>query len=53
MMFLKGDGGGFDEDADSGDDDGDGSEKMGEECVVAGLEALEAVVAKEVTLPRW
>lgn len=52
MMFRNGDDGGCEEDADSGDEDGEGSENIGEEWLVVGLEALDAVVAIEVTLPR-
>ena len=51
-MFLKGDKGGFDEDADSGDDEGEGSLNKGEEWLVVGEEAEEVVVAMDVTLPR-
>lgn len=50
-MFRNGEGGGCEEDADSGEEEGEGSEKSGEECVVVGLEADDAVVAIEVILP--
>ena len=50
-MALKADKGGFDE-ADSGEEDGDGSVNNGEEWDVAGDEAVDSV-AMEVMLPRW
>jgi hypothetical protein len=49
-MPLKIDKGGLEE-ADSGEDDGEGSVNSGEECVVAGDDAVDAVV-REVVLPR-
>jgi hypothetical protein len=52
MLCLNGDRGGSEEEADSGEDDGDGSENRGEEWFVAG-EEVESVVAMEVMLPRW
>lgn len=51
MMCLNGDKGGFGE-ADSGEDEGEGSVNIGEECVVVGEDAVDSV-AMEVTLPRW
>lgn len=53
-MFLNGKIGRLD-DADSGEDDGEGSGIKGEsnvECVVAGEDPVDAVVM-EVTLSRW
>jgi hypothetical protein len=44
------DSGGFEE-ADSGEDDGEGSVNKGEECVVVGDDAVDAVV-REAILPR-
>ena len=43
--------GGFVE-ADSGEEEGEGSVNIGEECVVVGDEVVDAVF-REVTLPRW
>ena len=50
IVPLKCDKGGFEE-ADSGEDAGEGSVKTGEECVVAGEETVDSVV-NELMLPR-
>ena len=50
MLSLKIDKGGFEE-ADSGEEEGEGSVNRGEEWVVVGDEAVDAVV-RDVTLPR-
>ena len=52
MMLRKGDKGGCEEDADSGEDEWEESVNRGEDWLVVGDEA-EEVEAMEVTLPLW
>ena len=51
-MLPNGERGGLEEEADSGEDEGEGSVNRGDGWFVAG-EEVEEVVAMEVTLPRW